>query len=231
MRPYTTVLPKPLLPVGDRPILAIILQQLQDAGVTRVDLCVGYLGGLLRAYLSESTDELRAIKDLELSFHLEDRPTGTAGALHDIPNLDEPFLLLNGDVLTDLDFAGLMDAHVAADAALTVTVNQRETTIPSGVLELDGERVRAYVEKPTYSHAVSLGIYALAPRALGHLARGRVDVPDLVEALLRADELVCAHRFDGAWFDIGTLPDHERAVREFGADPSRFIRTAEDPPA
>lgn len=227
MQPYTTVLPKPLLPVGDRPILAILLQQLAAAGVRRVDLCVGYLGGLIRAYLAEAAT---VPADLELVFHPEAEPLGTAGALRDVTDLVEPFLLLNGDVLTALDFGALMRDHRESGAALTVTVTERETLIPAGVLELDGTRVRGYAEKPRLRHDVSLGIYALDPRALEHLPAGRVDVPDLVAALLAGDEPVHAHRFDGEWFDIGTLPDHERAVADFGRRPERYLGRHEGEP-
>lgn len=221
MRPYTTVLPKPLLPVGDRPILSILLEQLASAGVTRVDLCVNYLSGLIRSYLLEATPARDA---LEVRFHLESEPLGTAGALRDVPDLDEPFLLLNGDVLTSLDFGALLDGHVRSGAALTVTVQSRPTTIGSGVLTIDDrDRVRQYTEKPTLVHDVSLGIYALDPRALDHLEPGQTDVPDLVQTLLVAGEAVRAHRFAGEWFDIGTVGDHELAVREFTEHRERYL--------
>ncbi|MBF6620162.1 MAG: nucleotidyltransferase family protein [Patulibacter sp.] len=213
MRPYTTVLPKPLLPIGDRPILSILLDQLAAAGVRRVDLCVGYLSGLIQAYLLEAAPPR---EEMEVVFHLESEPLGTAGALREVSDLDEPFLLLNGDVLTSLDFAALLGGHTESGAALTVTVQTRSTTIASGVLAIDGEdRVSDYTEKPTLQHDVSLGIYALDPRALDQLGEGRTDVPDLVQALLASGEHVRAHRFAGEWFDIGTLSDHELAVQEF----------------
>jgi NDP-sugar pyrophosphorylase family protein len=224
MRPYTAVLPKPLLPIGDRPILSILLEQLATAGVRRVDLCVGYLSGLIRTYLMESMPTRHG---LEIAFHLEAEPLGTAGALREVADLDEPFLLLNGDVLTSLDFGALFDGHIRSDAALTVTVRTRETKIPSGVLAIAGDRVSDYTEKPTLRHDVSLGIYALDPRALGYLGGGRTDVPDLVQALLAAGEDVRAHRFADEWFDIGTLSDHELAVEEFTTRPERYLRTAD----
>lgn len=223
MLPYTTVLPKPLLPVGERPILGILLEQLAASGVRRVDLCIGYLGELIRAYLAEARLTLGG---MEIVFHTEEEPLGTAGALHGIPDLDEPFLSLNGDVLTSLDFDAFMADHRASGAALTVAVQEQETAIGSGVLELDGDRVAAYVEKPVLRHLVSLGIYAIDPRALRQLAPGRVDIPALVDALLAAGEHVHAHRFDGAWFDIGTLADHETATQEMAANPERYLRSA-----
>lgn len=220
MLPYTTVLPKPLLPVGERPVLAILLEQLAAAGATRIDVCVGYLGELIRAYLAETPP---AIGDAELAFHTESEPLGTAGALREIGAFDEPFLSLNGDVLTSLSFAALMEEHRASGAALTVAAQAQETAIGSGVLELAGDRVTAYVEKPTLTHLVSLGIYALDPRALTHLPPGRVDVPTLVDLLLAAGEDVRAHRFDGAWFDIGTIGEHEAATHALTEDPELFL--------
>lgn len=228
MRPYTTVLPKPLLPVGDRPILQILLEQLAAAGTTRVDLCVGYLGSLIRAFLAET--EL-AVGEMEIAFHTEQEPLGTAGALRDLPGLEraDSFLSLNGDILTSLDFAAVMRHHRATDAALTVAVKPQRTEIGSGVLDLDGDRVTAWVEKPVLTHRVSLGIYAIAPRALALLPDGRADVPDLVDRLLAAGELVNAYQFDGAWYDIGTLSDHETAALDALERPERYLRDSGTP--
>lgn len=220
MLPYTTVLPKPLLPVGDRPILAILLEQLACAGAQRIDLCVGYLGELIKAYLSDMPPTLDGV---ELRVHTETEPLGTAGALSEIDGLDEPFLSLNGDVLTTLDFGAMMREHLASGAALTIAAQAQETTISSGVLDLDGDRVTAYTEKPSLTHVVSRGIYALDPAALTHLPPGRVDVPTLAERLLASSLPVRVHTFEGAWFDIGTLGDHEIATAEFLAHPERYL--------
>ena len=228
MLPYTTILPKPLLPVGHRPILAILMEQLAASGVTRIDLCLGYLGELIRAYIAETP---LALEGVEIVLHTEREPLGTAGALRSIPGLDEPFLLLNGDVLTSLDVRDLMRTHRDSGAALTVTFQLRETTIGSGVLQLDGGRVTSYVEKPVLRHDVSLGIYALEPRALPHLPTGYADVPDLVHALLDAGEAVHGHPFLGSWFDIGTPSDHELAVAELEVNPERYGLGRRPPPA
>ncbi len=221
MRPYTTVLPKPLLPVGDRPILAILLEQLAAAGVTRVDLCLGHLGELIRAYLADAASP--ALDGLQLVLHTEREPMGTAGALRDLPGLDEPFLVLNGDVLTAIDAAALMAAHRASGAQLTVTTQVRETTIGAGVLELDGEAVTGYAEKPVLRHVVSLGVYCLQPEALELLPPGRVDIPALVTALVAAGRPVRRYAYDGPWFDIGTREDHERATTELAEHPERYL--------
>ena len=223
MRPYTTVLPKPLLPVGDIPILAILLEQLSATGTTRIDLCVGYLGELIQAYLDQSPPR---IGDTEIRFTTESSPMGTAGALREIDSLDEPFLLLNGDVLTSLDFGLLMSTHLGSGADLTVTVRTDRTEIGSGVLTLDGDRITAYDEKPVIEHEVSTGIYAIQPEALTYLDEGRVDVPDLVENLIDAGREVKAHRLEGSWYDIGTPDDHRLATSEILESPERYIRPA-----
>jgi NDP-sugar pyrophosphorylase family protein len=219
MLPYTTVLPKPLLPVGDRPILAVLLDQLSAAGITRVDLCLGYLGELIRAYLSGAPRPL----GVEVVYHEELEPLGTAGPLGTISHLDEPFFSLNGDVLTSLDFGALMADHNSSGAALTIAAQQREIAIGSGVLEIGDGRVTAYVEKPVLTHLVSTGIYAWDPRAVTYLEGGHTDIPALVERLLAAGEVVRAYLFTGSWFDIGTPEEHRAAAADFATNPHRYL--------
>ena len=226
MLPYTTVLPKPLLPVGDKPILSVLIDQLAGCGFTRVELCVGYLGELIRAYLAEAPP----VPGVELAFHGETEPLGTAGPLREIGDLDEAFLTLNGDVLTTLDYGAMLGEHVASGAALTIAVQPRESAIPFGVVELDGERVTAYLEKPVTTHLVNLGIYAWDPRALAYLTgSARLDIPEVVAALLEAGEAVRAHVFRGPWFDIGTPEQHQAAIADLEANPDRYRPRALSP--
>jgi NDP-mannose synthase len=193
LRPYTTILPKPLLPIGDRPILEIILRQLAAAGFERVDLCVGHLGDLIRVYFSDGTV---LPEGLELDWHWEPgEPLGTAGALRVVPGLDTTFLAMNGDILTTLDYRELMAHHRESDATLTIAVQGRRVEIDLGVLELDGDRVTAYNEKPALTYDVSMGIYAYEPRALDHLpSDGPCSFPELVQRLLAAGEHVAYYR-------------------------------------
>jgi NDP-sugar pyrophosphorylase family protein len=210
LRPYTTVLPKPLLPLGDRPILEIILNQLWEAGFKRADLCVGHLGELIRVYFSEGT---RLPDGFELDWHWEpDEPLGTAGALRVVPGLDGTFLAMNGDILTTLDYLALVEHHRASGAALTIAVQPKSVGIDLGVLEIDGGRVTGYVEKPTLRYDVSMGIYVYEARALDYLPDGPCQFPELVERLLEAGEHVAAFPSDAAWYDIGTTGEYERAV-------------------
>jgi NDP-mannose synthase len=220
MRPYTLVLPKPLVPVGDRPILELILRQLASEGFRRVDLCVGHLGSLIQTYFAEKAN---VPEGLSLAYHWEDEPLGTAGALRQIDDLAEPFLAMNGDILTDLSYGELMRAHMASDAALTIASYQRDHQVSLGVIEHDGGVVTDYIEKPTMRYEVSMGIYAYSPRVLEHIPAGHFDFPDVVKALLAGGEPVRTLPFDGTWFDIGTPGDHDRAVATIADAPERFL--------
>jgi NDP-sugar pyrophosphorylase family protein len=222
LRPYTTVLPKPLMPLGNQPILELILHQLSGAGFRQVDLSVGHLGGLIRAYLTES----KAVSgELEIGYLYEDEPLGTAGALRLIdPPPQEAFLVMNGDILTTLDYAELMRFHERERPALTIASHQKEVQLSLGVIESQGgdNEVTGFVEKPTLHYEVSMGIYVYEPSALAHIPDGRFDFPDVVLALLEAGERVLTYPFAGEWFDIGTRDEHERAMIEYEADAGQF---------
>jgi NDP-mannose synthase len=220
LRPYTTILPKPLVPVGDRPILEHILRRLHAAGVRRVDLCIGHLGELIQVYFSES-EALPA--ELELDWHREDTPLGTAGALRLVPDLTGTFLVMNGDVLTTLDYGELLAFHEGNGAALTVATHAKRVDIDLGVIEADGDRIVGYREKPKLDYDVSMGIYVYDERALAHLpADGSCQFPELVQRLLDAGEEVASFRSDAEWFDIGTPAEHERAVEAYTRSPELF---------
>ena len=221
LRPYTLVLPKPLVPVGDRPILQLILAQLARDGCWRVDLCVGHLGSLIQTYFS---DPHNLPEGMELGYHWEDEPLGTAGALRNIEGLEEPFLAMNGDILTDLDFGDLMAAHRSNDAALTIATYNKTHQVSLGVIEHSDGVVSNYVEKPSMEYEVSMGIYAYSPRALEHIPEGYFDFPTLVKALLAAGEKISTYPFEGTWFDIGTPADYDGAVARFDEDGSTLLR-------
>lgn len=219
LAPYTTVLPKPLVPVGERPILELIIRQLAAAGFDRVDLCVAHLGELIRSYLSQSS----AVPDgLDLHYNWEDRPLGTAGAIRDLERENEPILVMNGDILTDLDYAELMAFHREQGAALTIASHTRDVTVQLGVLEGDGPTVEGYVEKPTLHYEVSMGVYVYGPGAIAAIPPERFDLPDLVLKLLAEGKPVRKFQFSGAWYDIGTPGDLELANAAFGEEPRRF---------
>lgn len=207
--PYTTVLPKPLMPLGDRPIVEVIVGQLRQHGFTDVTMAVGYLSHLLQAYFGDG--ERFGVK---IRYSIEDHPLGTAGALTLIPDLYEPFLVMNGDVLTNLDFSDLYRYHHQQNAAITVSLYSKDVPMDLGVLELNADsEVVNYVEKPTFSYMVSMGIYVISPEVLSYFPRGqRLDLPDMVQRLLRERKKVVGYRCRGEWLDIGRPEDYARAA-------------------
>ena len=220
LAPYTTVLPKPLMPVADRPILDIVLRQLRAAGFDDVTLAVGHLAHLIRAVLGDGSAH-----DLSIRYHDEPEPLGTAGPLASIAGLDGTFLMLNGDVLTTLDFRELVLAHEHAGNALTIATHRRTVRTDYGVLHTDGSlgsthRELDYDEKPELRYTVSMGVYVLEPAAVAHVVPGRrMDLPDLVLALLAAGAQVGSYPYDGYWLDIGREDDYRRAQ----ADADRLL--------
>ena len=219
LAPFTTVVPKPLIPVGDRPIIELIINQLAKHGFDRIDLSLGHLGNLIRAYLSE-TD---AIPDgVELNYVWEDRPLGTAGALRLIDRPTEPFLVMNGDILTTLDYGQLMRFHQGNGSALTIASHHEDVRISLGVIEGDQGKVTGYIEKPTLQYEVSMGIYVYDVSVIDRIPDGSYDFPEVVLSLIDAGEPVQTYHFEGTWFDIGTPSDHDLAVAAYNEDPGRF---------
>lgn len=214
LAPFTVVFPKPLVPVGDRPVLEILLRRLAQFGVTEVILSVDHLADLMMAFI-EGNPSLKKL--LKVSYVRDEKPGGTAGPLAGIPGLDETFLVTNGDVLTTLDLSALLAFHKAQEAALTIAVHQKEVPIDLGVLELDGPRVVNYKEKPRLHYSVSMGIYVYEPRVLRYIEKGSyLDFPDLVLRLIKNGEKVVGFENNAAWLDIGRPEDYARAQEEFG---------------
>lgn len=212
LAPYTTVLPKPLMPIGDMPILEILLRRLRHAGVRDITLAVGHLAALLEAYFGDG-----ARFGVSLEYSYEDEPVGTAGPLALVDGLDQTFLVMNGDLLTNIDFTDLLRAHRARGAAITVGLFEKQVPLDLGVVHTDEDgRVTDYIEKPTLTYDVSVGIYAMEPSVLEHIRRGeRLDLPDLVLRLIAAGADVHAYRFSGTWFDIGRPDDYAAASEHF----------------
>lgn len=212
LSPFTSVLPKPLMPIGGQAILELVLGQLKNCGISEVTLCVGYLSHLIRAVIGDRTES-----GVDITYVVEREALGTAGPLRLVPELDSTFIAMNGDVLTTLDFNHLLSAHKEQGNLVTIATYERLIKIDYGVLNLglngSSSRVLAYVEKPEMTSAVSMGIYVLEPEAISYIPEtGYFDFPDLVRTLLDANEPVGAYPFDGLWFDIGRRDDYERAV-------------------
>jgi len=222
LRPYTTVIPKPLVPVGDRPVVEHIVHALARSGAHRIDLCVSHLGELIQLYFSQMV-----IPDgIQLAFHWEDEPLGTAGALGLIPDLDDTFIAMNGDVLTNLDYCALVDYHREREAILTIAMQTKAVQVELGVIKQVEGFVNDYVEKPLLDYHVSMGIYVYERRALDYLPPGPCQFPDLVLRLIAGNERVAAYLTEADWFDIGTIEEYERASKAIAIAPERFGMSA-----
>jgi NDP-sugar pyrophosphorylase family protein len=224
LRPYTAVLPKPLMPVGDRPVLDIVIRQLRHHDFERITIATGYLAELIEAFFREGSQH-----GIPIDYHREHSPLGTAGALGSIDGLDEePFLVMNGDVLTDIDYTALMAQHMETEAAATIATITRDIQVSLGVLHFadphQTDRLTSYEEKPHFEFEASMGIYAFSPRVLEYLTPGeKLDFPDLIRRLLDAGEMVRAFRSDCYWLDIGRHDDYEQALEEFERMKDRLI--------
>lgn len=226
LAPYTTILPKPLMPVGDMPILEIVIRQLARSGFNDLTLAVGYLSELLMAYCGDGNKFGVAI-----DYSREEQPLGTAGPIALIPNLKETFLVMNGDLLTTIDYGAMLRYHHGRGALATIACYQRDVKIDLGVIEVDPDNwVSNYIEKPTYHYSVSMGIYLFEPAILDYVPYNqRLDLPDLVIKLMRDGKKVNVFNFDGYWLDIGRHDDYENAIEVFAKNRGKFLPGIEHP--
>ena len=218
--PYTVSFPKPLMPIGDMPILELLIRRLRRQGVGHVTLAVGHLASLLMAYFGDGTS-----LGVQIEYSIEREPLGTAGPLSLVSGLDETFLVMNGDLLTDLDLHSMVEAHRAAASLATVGLYRRSVTIDLGVVEAgpDGE-VQRYVEKPVHEFLVSMGVYVFEPDVLQLIPSGtRFDLPDLVNAMLASGRRVTGYQHRGYWLDIGRPDDYGQAQQDFETIRSRLL--------
>lgn len=212
LAPHTRILPKPLMPIGDMPILEILIRQMQRFGVNEVIITIGHLAGLLQAFFQDGSEY-----GLKIRYSTEDVPLGTAGPLSLIDDLDETFLVVNGDVLTTLDMASLVGFHQAQGAAATIAMHQRKVKIDLGVIRCNGSHeIIDYTEKPTLSYQVSMGIYVFEPAVLAQIPHAAyLDFPDLILKLLKNGDRVIGYPFDGYWQDLGSPVDYDQAAADF----------------
>lgn len=216
LSPYTTVYPKPMLPIGEMPILEIILRQLAFYGFTDIYLSVGYLSEIIEAYFNEKKS---ICKDVNITYIKEESPLGTAGSLSLLPEMDEPFIVMNGDVLTSLNFSELMDYHRSNKTDLTISVTKKDVRIDLGIVEFDDNgKVTDYIEKPTYTHYDSMGIYIYSPDAIKYISKDSyLDFPTLVKNMLADGKHVSSYCSSTPyyWIDMGRQGDYESANKEF----------------
>ena len=222
LRPYTTTLPKPLVPIGDEyAILEILLHQLARQGFRTVTLAIGHLGHLIRSYVGDG-----GRWGLRVDYAVEAKPLGTIGPLLTMRDrLPAHFLVANGDILTDLDFAGLLHEHAAARPPLTVATYARKVDIDFGVLTTQAGHIVEFAEKPTLDYQVSMGVYGVSAESLAAYEPGlALGFDELVLDLLAAGRHPRAYRFDGYWLDIGRPDDYDRANAEFPALRPQLMR-------
>jgi NDP-sugar pyrophosphorylase family protein len=212
LRPYTISLPKPLMPIDDAPILEIIIRQLAARGFDHVTLAVNHQAELLKAYFQDGRRW-----NLRIDYSLETEPLGTMGPLRLIGDLPGDFLVMNGDILTDLDHAAFVDRHVAERRLFTIAGAAREQKIDYGVLQIgEDQRLRGFQEKPCIPYLVSMGVYCLNRRVLDFIPPDRpFGFDQLVLDLLAKGQPVRVEPHDGYWLDIGRPDDYQKAVEDW----------------
>ncbi|WP_088228068.1 sugar phosphate nucleotidyltransferase [Desulfosporosinus sp. FKB] len=209
--PFSRILPKPLFPIGDKPIAEILVEQLKLAGAHEIIMCLGYLADLMKLYFQDGS-----YYGLSIRYSVEKDPLGTAGPLRMVDKLDDNFVVVNGDELTTLDFGALYKHHLAMKADMTVAVHQKSISSSFGVLETKDGQIISYSEKPTIDYWASMGIYVINKGVLPLIPENqRFDMPDLVQRLLLERANVVSYESQDLWFDIGTLADLEKAKEQF----------------
>lgn len=221
LTPFTVVIPKPLVPIGEMPILELLIRQLKAQGYERITLSVGYLATLIEAYCGDGSRW-----GIPVDYVHEAEPLGTAGFLALIDDLDEDrVLVVNGDTMTDLDLGAVYREHDVRDGA-TICTNIRSVSIDFGVVRMDGNGcLESYDEKPELRYEVTMGVTVLSTWAIQRFvpAASRLDMPDLLRALVRESVNVRVRHTDAFWLDIGQMADLEAAIELFERDPARFL--------
>ena len=222
LAPYNTVFPKPLVPLGDRPILDIVIHQLAHYGFSDITLSLGYLAELIEAYFHDGSPN---VANANIRFVREREPLGTVGSLALVPGLDESFLVMNGDILTTLDYGKLLAFHKEQGGELTIALNQRPVKIDLGVIEIDDRfTLKSFVEKPTLNYLVSMGVYVYEPAVLDYIAPGQyLDFPQVVWRMLADGRKVVGYPNDAYWLDLGSHTDYQKAQDEFEAMRDRLL--------
>jgi NDP-sugar pyrophosphorylase family protein len=212
LRPYTVVLPKPLMPIGEYPILEVILRQLAAQGFDHITLAVNHQAEIVRAFCGDGSRW-----GIRIDYSLETMPLSTIAPLRLIPNLPDNFLLMNGDVLTDLRFGKLFDEHVMHKRNFTIAASERTHIVDYGVLHTREQHLSGFEEKPRFQYLVSMGVYIVNRSVLENVPESRAyGFDNLMLDMLKRGQAVYVERYKGYWLDIGRVEDYMRAVEEFG---------------
>jgi NDP-sugar pyrophosphorylase family protein len=219
LRPYTVVLPKPLMPIGDYPILEVIVRQLVQHGFTHITLAVNHQAELIKAFFGNGEKW-----NIVIDYSLEDQPLSTMGPLKLIPDLPENFLVMNGDILTDLSFGDFYQSHVDKNSLFTISSHKREQLIDYGVLEMNNNNLIGFIEKPRTNYEVSMGIYMVNRQVLDFIPKNTpYGFDSLMLDLLKAKHFVAVQSFEGHWLDIGRPDDYMQAIEQFDSMKAKFI--------
>ncbi|MCK5126674.1 MAG: NTP transferase domain-containing protein [candidate division Zixibacteria bacterium] len=222
LEPFTHVFPKPLMPLGNQPILNIVLRQLAYAGIDEAVITVGHQASKFIKMVTAAGDF-----DLKIRYSEEKRPMGTAGPLKLIKGLGTDFIVMNGDILSDINFKKFIAFHKKNKALATIASFQRTMNIDFGVIKADGNKVVDYIEKPVHDYLVSMGIYAFKKEVLQYIPKNRrFDFPELVKKLLKAGESPAVYHHKGEWLDIGRPDDYKNAISLFFKKSKHFLRTS-----
>ena len=220
LRPYTVVLPKPLMPIGEFPILEVIVRQLVQHGFDHVTMAVNHQAEIIRAFFQDG-----ARWDVKIDYSLEDKPLSTMAPLRLIRNLPENFMVMNGDVLTDLSYSDFYEEHVSKNNIFTISAHMREQKVDYGVLDIDANNhLSGFREKPSAEYLVSMGVYMASRRIMDFIPEGKsYGFDNLMLDLLAAGKPATVRKFSGYWLDIGRPDDYIKAIEEFEQMKPRFL--------
>jgi NDP-sugar pyrophosphorylase family protein len=221
LKPYTATIPKPLMPIGEMPILEILLRRLKLFGFEKITLSVNHMANLIKTFFGDGTQ-----LGLDISYCMEDKPLGTAGPISLVEELTEVFIVMNGDLLTTVDYEAIVKNHMETHATATIGIFPREVQIDFGVLEVgEGDELLAYFEKPKIGYLVSMGINVFNKSVLKFIPRGEyLDMPTLMMRLKKAGAPIQTFRSDCEWYDIGRPDDYEMAISAFERSREKYLR-------
>jgi len=220
LKPFTATIPKPLLPVGDVPILEVVIQQLASAGFNRIALTLNHMAHLFIAVIGDGSRW-----GINIEYYIEDTPLGTAGAIKLVNNIEDNFLVMNGDLLTTIDYRALFNYHVEHNVSGTIATNLRTHYVDFGVLEMsESNNLIGYKEKPSMMYHVSMGINILSKASVNYIPSDKkFDMPDLMMAMKNDGKQVCCYNTDCYWQDIGRVDDFQKAGEDFSSNPEKFL--------
>ena len=221
LRPFTNILPKPLVPIGEISIIEMVLRQLHYYGFRKIIICVGHKAELIMAVLGNGGK-----LGLDIIYHKEDKPLGTIGAISHIEELEDNFLVMNGDICTSLNFRKFYDIHLKNNAVATICAYVRQEKIELGVLEIDESegKIIGFKEKPTYNYLVSMGVNAFHKTIIDLIPKGEFfGFDDMMHKLLMKKIDIKYYKFDGLWYDIGRLDDYEIMLQDFSLNPDAYL--------